>query len=61
LYRIHGTNQPKYIGQTISSGRIPMTNEDVIDLFDRLRQGATAVVLAPAQGAWMSPIAGRCI
>ena len=33
LYRIHGTNQPEYIGQAISSGCIRMTNEDVIDLF----------------------------
>ena len=32
LYRIHGTNQPEYIGHAISSGCIRMTNEDVIDL-----------------------------
>lgn len=49
LYRIHGTNQPEYIGQAISSGCIRMTNEDVIDLFDRVRPGATVVVLAPGQ------------
>ena len=55
LYRIHGTNQPEYIGQAISSGCIRMTNEDVIDLFDRVRQGATVVVLAPRQSAWMRP------
>jgi lipoprotein-anchoring transpeptidase ErfK/SrfK len=61
LYRIHGTNQPEYIGQAISSGCIRMTNEDVIDLFDRVRQGATVVVLAPGQGTWMAPIAGRRI
>jgi lipoprotein-anchoring transpeptidase ErfK/SrfK len=47
LYRIHGTNQPEYIGQAISSGCIRMTNEDVIDLYDRVRQGATVVVLPP--------------
>jgi hypothetical protein len=47
LYRIHGTNQPEYIGQAISSGCIRMTNEDVIDLFDRVKPGATVVVLAP--------------
>lgn len=50
LYRIHGTNQPEYIGQAISSGCIRMTNEDVIDLYDRVKQGATVVVLAPGQG-----------
>src|ERR1700730_7032059 len=51
LYRIHGTNQPEYIGQAISSGCIRMINEDVIDLFDRVRPGATVVVLAPNQHA----------
>jgi lipoprotein-anchoring transpeptidase ErfK/SrfK len=57
LFRIHGTNQPEYIGQAISSGCIRMTNEDVIDLFDRVRQGATVIVLAPGQSGWTGPIA----
>jgi lipoprotein-anchoring transpeptidase ErfK/SrfK len=61
LYRIHGTNQPEYIGQAISSGCIRMTNEDVIDLFDRVRQGATVVVLPPGQSPGIGPIAGRRI
>ena len=47
LYRIHGTNQPEYIGQAISSGCIRMTNEDVIDLYSRVKPGAVVVVLAP--------------
>jgi lipoprotein-anchoring transpeptidase ErfK/SrfK len=47
LFRIHGTNQPEYIGQAISSGCIRMTNEDVIDLYNRVRMGAIVVVLAP--------------
>jgi len=51
LYRIHGTNQPEYIGQAISSGCIRMTNEDAIDLYNRVRIGATVVVLAPGRGA----------
>jgi len=50
LYRIHGTNQPEYIGQAISSGCIRMTNEDVIDLYNRVKQGGVVVVLAPGQG-----------
>jgi len=50
LYRIHGTNQPEYIGQAISSGCIRMTNEDVIDLYNRVKLGTTVVVLAPGQG-----------
>ena len=52
LYRIHGTNQPEYIGHAISSGCIRMTNEDVIDLFDRVRPGATVVVLPPGGSGW---------
>jgi lipoprotein-anchoring transpeptidase ErfK/SrfK len=50
LYRIHGTNQPEYIGQAISSGCIRMTNEDVIDLYNRVKSGTVVVVLAPGQG-----------
>ena len=49
LYRIHGTNQPEYIGQAISSGCIRMTNEDVIDLYNRVKPGTVVVVLAPQQ------------
>ena len=49
LYRIHGTNQPEYIGQAISSGCIRMTNEDVIDLYNRVKDGAVVVVLSPNQ------------
>jgi lipoprotein-anchoring transpeptidase ErfK/SrfK len=51
LFRIHGTNQPEYIGQAISSGCIRMTNADVIDLFDRVRPGTPVVVLPPGQSA----------
>ncbi len=50
LYRIHGTNQPEYIGTAISSGCIRLTNEDVIDLYNRVKVGTTVVVLAPKQG-----------
>ena len=45
LFRIHGTNQPEYIGQAISSGCIRMLNEDVIDLYNRVPIGATVVVI----------------
>jgi lipoprotein-anchoring transpeptidase ErfK/SrfK len=50
LFRIHGTNQPEYIGQAISSGCIRLTNEDVIDLYARAKMGTPVVVLAPGQG-----------
>jgi lipoprotein-anchoring transpeptidase ErfK/SrfK len=49
LYRIHGTNQPEYIGSAISSGCIRMTNEDVIDLYNRVKLGTPVVVLALGQ------------
>ena len=50
LYRIHGTNQPGWIGHAISSGCIRLTNEDVIDLYSRVKMGAIVVVLGPKQG-----------
>ena len=50
LYRIHGTNQPEYIGQAISSGCIRMTNEDAIDLYNRVKVGTVVVVLEPHKG-----------
>lgn len=45
LYRIHGSNEPETIGQAVSSGCIRMTNEDVMDLYDRVRVGAKVVVM----------------
>jgi hypothetical protein len=45
-YRIHGTNDPATIGKFVSSGCIRMTNEDVIDLFNRVNVGTKVVVLA---------------
>ena len=45
LFRIHGTNQPEYIGEAISSGCIRMTNEDVIDLYKRVKVGTPVLVL----------------
>ena len=63
VYRIHGTNQPSTIGKFVSSGCIGMLNEDVSDLFDRVKVGTRVVVMpggpppgtatasaAPAQG-----------
>jgi lipoprotein-anchoring transpeptidase ErfK/SrfK len=50
LYRIHGTNQPEYIGSAVSSGCIRMTNEDAIDLYNRVKVGTPVIVLAPHQG-----------
>lgn len=44
LYRIHGTNAPWTIGQTVSSGCIRMRNEDVIDLYERVGVGTKVIV-----------------
>jgi lipoprotein-anchoring transpeptidase ErfK/SrfK len=44
LYRIHGTAEPETIGQAVSSGCFRLTNADVIDLYDRVRVGATVIV-----------------
>jgi lipoprotein-anchoring transpeptidase ErfK/SrfK len=43
-YRIHGTNQPASIGHAVSSGCIRMLNEEVTDLYDRVKIGALVVV-----------------
>jgi lipoprotein-anchoring transpeptidase ErfK/SrfK len=45
VYRIHGTNQPSTIGKFVSSGCIGMLNDDVSDLFDRVKVGTRVVVL----------------
>jgi lipoprotein-anchoring transpeptidase ErfK/SrfK len=45
LYRIHGSNEPWTIGTNVSSGCIRMRNDDVIDLFGRVRVGAKVVVI----------------
>jgi lipoprotein-anchoring transpeptidase ErfK/SrfK len=44
LYRIHGSNEPDTIGQAVSSGCIRMTNDDVIDLYDRAEVGSPVIV-----------------
>jgi len=44
LYRIHGTNNPRSIGRNVSSGCIRMVNDDVIDLYDRVKVGAKVIV-----------------
>jgi lipoprotein-anchoring transpeptidase ErfK/SrfK len=45
VYRIHGTNAPDTIGQRVSSGCIRLTNDDVTDLYNRIKVGAKVVVL----------------
>jgi len=45
LYRIHGTDEPGTIGQAVSSGCFRMTNDDVMDLYDRVKIGTRVVVI----------------
>ncbi|MGP9821950.1 L,D-transpeptidase, partial [Salinarimonas sp. NSM] len=45
LYRIHGTNEPGSIGRAMSSGCIRMMNDDVVDLYQRVRVGTLVVVM----------------
>ena len=42
--RIHGSNEPDSIGTAVSSGCIRLTNEDVIDLYNRVEVGATGIM-----------------
>jgi len=49
FYRIHGTNAPSTIGSRATAGCIRMANEDVIDLYDRVKVGAKVVVLPAAE------------
>lgn len=44
LFRIHGTNQPWTIGTAVSSGCIRMRNEDVVDLYERVKVGTKVIV-----------------
>ena len=48
FYRIHGTNAPSTIGSRASSGCIRMANEDVIDLYERVKVGTKVIVLPAA-------------
>ncbi len=43
-YAIHGTNKPNSIGGFVSYGCIRMHNDDILDLFDRVRIGTRVVV-----------------
>jgi lipoprotein-anchoring transpeptidase ErfK/SrfK len=43
-FRIHGSNEPDTIGQAVSSGCIRMTNDDVADLYDRVKVGTRAII-----------------
>lgn len=58
LYRLHGTFQPWSIGKAVSSGCIRLLNQDVIHLYDTVRDGSPIVVYqgglpgAPVAESW---------
>jgi lipoprotein-anchoring transpeptidase ErfK/SrfK len=44
VYRIHGTNAPETIGHAVSSGCFRLVNEDIEDLYERVKVGAKVIV-----------------
>jgi len=48
-YRIHGTNDPTSIGKHVSSGCIRLTNDNVIELYNRVKPGAKVIALPMEQ------------
>ena len=55
-YRIHGTNDPTSIGKHVSSGCIRLTNDNVIDLYNRVWVGTKVVVLPMDQRRPFRPL-----
>jgi lipoprotein-anchoring transpeptidase ErfK/SrfK len=45
MFRLHGTNEPWTIGQAVSSGCVRLTNQDIVDLYERVPLGASVVVI----------------
>ena len=45
MFRVHGTNEPWLIGQAVSNGCIRLTNEDIVDLYDRVPLGTKVMVI----------------
>jgi lipoprotein-anchoring transpeptidase ErfK/SrfK len=54
-YRIHGTNDPSTIGKFVSSGCIRLTNDNIIDLYNRVQVGAKVIVLPKDSTAQIEP------
>ncbi|WOC16664.1 L,D-transpeptidase [Pseudochrobactrum sp. MP213Fo] len=51
IYRIHGSPEAWTIGKAVSSGCIRLLNQDVMHLYDNVRDGSTIVVIPdPSMG-----------
>ena len=44
-FRVHGTNEPWTIGTAVSNGCIRLTNDDIVDLYERTSEGASVLVI----------------
>ncbi len=44
-FRLHGTNEPWTIGTAVSNGCIRLTNQDIVDLYERTSDGASVLVI----------------
>jgi lipoprotein-anchoring transpeptidase ErfK/SrfK len=51
MFRIHGTTEPETIGHAVSSGCIRLMNQDVIDLYGRVKTGSRVVVIQGSRAA----------
>jgi len=45
FYRLHGTSEAWSIGHAVSSGCVRLLNQDIIDLYDRVKWGAKVLVV----------------
>ena len=45
MFRLHGTNEPWSIGTAVSSGCVRLTNDDIVDLYQRVPVGTTVLVI----------------
>lgn len=45
MFRIHGTNEPWTIGHDVSSGCIRMTNDNIVDLYQRVPVGTQVLII----------------
>ena len=51
LYRLHGTNEPGSVGQTVSSGCIRLLNQDAIHLAGAVAAGSSILVIPDSRRA----------
>ena len=45
MFRIHGTTEPETIGHAVSSGCVRLMNQDIVDLYSRVKSGTRVVVI----------------